>query len=93
MGAELALSTVNERRLGALSGALEEGTSGRLFRFAKWAVRGGLALRFAPWRGAADHAASALYLLAALAFRFGWVEAGKASAHDDQAVARMARNA
>jgi len=91
MGAELALSTVNERRLGALSGALEEGTPGRLFRFAKWAVRAGLALRFAPRRGAADHLASILYLLAALGFRFGWVEAGKASARDDEAVARMAR--
>jgi hypothetical protein len=64
MGAELALSTVNERRLGALSGALEEGRPGQLFRFAKWAVRVGLALRFAPRRGAADHSASALYLLA-----------------------------
>jgi formate-dependent nitrite reductase membrane component NrfD len=87
MASELALSAANERRLGPLGGALQR----RTFRLAKWAVRGGLALRFASRRPAAHHAASALYLLAALAFRFGWVDAGKASARDDEAVARMAR--
>jgi formate-dependent nitrite reductase membrane component NrfD len=92
MAAELALSSFNERRLGTLSGALEEGRPGRIFTFAKWAVRGGLALRFSPRRGVTDHVASVLYLLAALAFRFGWVGAGKASARDDEAVARMARS-
>jgi hypothetical protein len=91
MASELALSSINERRLGRLGDALEEGRPGRVFTFAKWAVRGGLALRFSPRRGVTDHVASALYLLAALAFRFGWVEAGKTSARDDEAVARMAR--
>jgi formate-dependent nitrite reductase membrane component NrfD len=87
MASELALSALNERRLGRLGDALGR----RTFLLAKWAVRGGLALRFASRRPAASHAASVLYLLAALAFRFGWVEAGKASARDDEAVARMAR--
>jgi N-dimethylarginine dimethylaminohydrolase len=68
MAAELALSSVNERRLGPLRHALEDGRPGRLFTSAKWAVRGGLALRFAsrvggPW---VHHLASALYLLAGL---------------------------
>ena len=91
MAAELALSSFNERRLGRLGRALDEGGPGRAFTVAKWAVRSGLALRLSPRRGVTDHVASALYLLAALAFRFGWVEAGKASARDDDAVARMAR--
>jgi formate-dependent nitrite reductase membrane component NrfD len=87
MASELALSALNERRLGRLGDALQR----RTFTLAKWAVRGGLALRFTSRRPAAHHAASALYLIAALAFRVGWVEAGKASARDDEAVARMAR--
>ncbi len=91
MAAELALSSFNERRLGRLGRALDEGGPGRAFTVAKWAVRSGLAVRFGSRHTAAHHAASALYLLAALAFRFGWVEAGKASARDDEAVARMAR--
>jgi hypothetical protein len=93
MAAELALSTVNERRLGRLGHALEEGRPGRLFAFAKWAVRGGLALRFArraggPW---VDNLASVLYLLAGLAFRFAWVGAGRTSAEDHETVAAAAR--
>jgi hypothetical protein len=35
--------------------------------------------------------ASFVYLAAGLAFRFAWVQAGKASARDDEAVALMAR--
>jgi hypothetical protein len=93
MGAELVLSSVNERRLGRFGDTLGEGTPGRLFEFAKWAVRAGLGLRFlrsraGPWT---HHAASVLYLLAGLAFRFAWVGAGHASAGDDEAVALMAR--
>jgi hypothetical protein len=93
MGAELVLSSLNEKRLGPLGDALDEGVPGRLFTFAKWAVRGGLLLRLTrnrlgPWE---HHVASVLYLSAGLAFRFAWVEAGKASARDDEAVARMAR--
>lgn len=89
----LVLSTVNERRLGRLGGALEEGKPGKLFRLAKWAVRGGLALRFARERGRPNvhHVASVIYLLAGLAFRFAWVGAGRASATDDEAVASTAR--
>jgi hypothetical protein len=91
MTCELALSELNERRLGTLADALEEGPPGRLFRLARGAVLGGLALRLArggPW---ADHLASALYLLAGLAYRFAWVGAGRTSARDDEAVARAAR--
>ena len=93
--AELVLSSVNERRLGRLGEALEEGRAGRLFRAAKWGVRAGVAMRFArnrtgPWL---HHVASATYLLAGLGFRYAWVEAGKVSARDDEAVARMSRDA
>jgi formate-dependent nitrite reductase membrane component NrfD len=93
MGAELALSALNEHRLGRLADALEHGRAGVLFRSATWAVRAGLALRFTrrrfgPWE---HHVASLLYLGGGLAFRFAWIEAGKASARDDAAVASMAR--
>jgi len=93
MGAELAMSSYNEHRLGRLADSLEEGRPGRLFQAAKWMVRVGLGLRFArspggPW---VHHFASVLYLLAGLAFRFGWVGAGRTSALDHEAVARMHR--
>jgi hypothetical protein len=93
MGAELAMSSVNERRLGRFGEALEEGTPGRLFHVAKWSVRIGLSLRFLRARGGpwVHHLASVLYLLGGLAFRFAWVGAGRTSAGDDEAVARMAR--
>jgi formate-dependent nitrite reductase membrane component NrfD len=93
MATELLLSTVNEHRLGRFGEALEEGGPGRRFTFAKWAVRVGLALRFARRRGGpwTHHVASILYLLGGLSFRFAWVEAGRASAGDDEAVARAAR--
>ena len=53
----------------------------------------GLSLRLVALRtGACEHdLASVMYLAAGLAFRFAWVYAGKASAADDAAVARMAR--
>jgi hypothetical protein len=93
MVAELSLSTVNERRLGPIGDALEQGRAGRLFRAAKACVRAGLALRLA--RGAlgprSHHAASALYLAAGLAFRYAWVEAGRTSATDHELTARAAR--
>jgi len=93
MAAELLLSSLNERRLGGLAEPLDEGRPGRLFRFAKWSVRGGLALRLARKRGgpAVHHLASVLYLAAGLAFRYAWVGAGGTSAGDDEAVARAAR--
>jgi formate-dependent nitrite reductase membrane component NrfD len=94
MGAELVLSTVNERRLGRLARALEEGRPGTTYSLAKWGVRAGLMLRLARGRGgpALQHVASALFLLAGVAFRFAWVGAGRTSAHDDEAVALTARS-
>jgi Polysulphide reductase, NrfD len=93
MALELGLSTLNEKRLGRLGEALEEGRPGRLFTLAKWGVRSGLALRLARGRGGpwVHHVASVLYILSGLAFRFAWVGAGRTSAADDEAVARAAR--
>jgi hypothetical protein len=93
MGAELGLSSVSERRLGRIGRPLREGRAGRLFDAARWAVRAGLGLRLAGRRAGpvGDHAPSALFALAALAFRFAWVEAGRASARDEEAVIEMAR--
>ena len=93
--AELVLSSVNERRLGQIGEALETGRAGVIFRGAKWGVRSGVALRFArnrtgPWL---HNLASAIYLLSGLGFRYAWVEAGKVSARDDEAVASMGRDA
>jgi len=92
--AELTLSTVNERRLGRAGEALRHGTPRRLFRAAKGLVGAGLILPLAA-RGRAgrtpQNMASVLYLAGGLAFRFAWVEAGKASARDDEAVALTAR--
>jgi hypothetical protein len=93
MAAELALSIVNERRLGPLARELGEGTPGRLFKAAKWTVRAGLATQIVRRRTPAfQHTASALYLLAGLLFRYAWVKAGPPSARDDRAVAEMARS-
>jgi hypothetical protein len=93
MASELALSSLNERRLGRFGEPLREGRPGRRFRLAKWSARAGLALRLARGRGGpwTDHAASCLYLLAGLAFRFAWLGAGRGSARDDEAVAASAR--
>ena len=93
MAAELALSVINERRLGPLASGLEEGRPGTLFKAAKWAVRTGLALRFArkPLGPSVHHVASVLYLAAGLMFRFAWVGAGRESAGHHRVVAQMAR--
>jgi hypothetical protein len=90
---ELALSTINERRIGEYGEPLERGRAGVLFRAAKAGVTTGVALRALRARHgvAVHHVASALYLLSGLAFRYAWVEAGKDSAADDHAVARMSR--
>jgi Polysulphide reductase, NrfD len=88
---EMGLSVINERRLGPLAEALGRGRPGRLFGAAKWAVRGGLALRAAKALPGAQHVSSALFLAAGLLFRYAWVEAGPASARDDRAVAAMHR--
>jgi hypothetical protein len=91
---ELVASEVNGRRLGATGDALQRGKAGALFRFAKGAVVTGLALRAVRKRGGTwtHHGASALYLAGGLAFRYAWVDAGRHSATDDAAVARMARH-
>jgi formate-dependent nitrite reductase membrane component NrfD len=90
---ELTLSSLNERRLGETGDALQRGRAGKLFRFAKASVTGGLLLRAARLRlgSNAHHVASCLYLAGGLAFRYAWVAAGRESATDDAAVARMAR--
>jgi formate-dependent nitrite reductase membrane component NrfD len=92
--AELVLSSINERRLGQAGEVLSRGAPGRLFRAAKMLVAAGLALPLIA-RGRArrtgQSVASVLYLAGGLAFRLAWVQAGKASAHDDEAVALMAR--
>jgi Polysulphide reductase, NrfD len=93
MISEFLLASINERRLGRAAAALEHGMPGRLFKAAKWGVRIGFALRYArgpvgPW---AHHTASVLYLASGLGFRYAWVNAGRASATDHEAVARMAR--
>lgn len=92
---ELMLSTANERRLGRAGAVLSRGSSGALFRAAQALVVAGLVVpRIARHRGVgrrAQDAASVLYLAGGLAFRLAWVEAGKASARDDEAVALMAR--
>lgn len=93
MMTELALSALNERRLGAAAHSLQQGTPGRLFKAGKWAVRGGLALRLARRRlgPRAHHVASVCYLGGGLALRYGWVGAGRSSAQDHRSVALTAR--
>jgi hypothetical protein len=89
MGVELLLSAINERRLGPAGRARRQGRPRTLFRLAEGSVLAGLALRLA---GERVHAVSSvLYLAGGLAFRYAWVEAGRASARDDVAVARTAR--
>jgi formate-dependent nitrite reductase membrane component NrfD len=94
MLAELTLSTVNERRLGRAGDVLSEGKAGRLFRAAQLLGGAGVALNLLGVRRTTprgQHVASILYLAGGLVFRFAWIEAGKASARDDEAVAMMAR--
>jgi formate-dependent nitrite reductase membrane component NrfD len=90
---ELGLSMLNERRLHHASDTMTKGRPGLLFRIGRTAVATGLALRLVrrPLGPVAHHVASGLYLAGGLAFRYGWVEAGNASARDDMDVARMAR--
>ena len=93
MAAELALSEINERRLGPLASGLEAGRPGTLFKAAKWAVRTGLALRLlrTPLGPRIHHVASVLYLAAGVLFRYAWVGAGRESARHHRVVAQMAR--
>jgi hypothetical protein len=90
---ELGLSTLNERRLGLGADVTRKGRPGMLFRAAKSSVLLGLSTRLlgrrvGPW---AHDVASVLYMLGGMAFRFAWVEAGKASAAHDEAAAAMGR--
>jgi Polysulphide reductase, NrfD len=89
IAAELSLSTINERRLGPVGRPLSEGRSGRLYRLAKGLVSTGIALRLAAPR--AHRVTSLAYLLGGLAFRYAWVEAGKASGRDPEAAVVTAR--
>ena len=91
MAAELALSMLNERRLGRHAEPLHRS---RKMKAAKALVNAGLALQFLrgrTGRSEAGHAASVLYLIAGLLFRYAWVEAGPVSARDDRSVAEMSR--
>ncbi|QEC49332.1 hypothetical protein FSW04_18285 [Baekduia soli] len=93
MAAELILSELNHHHLGRLASVLEEGVGAHWFSGAKWLARGGLALRLLGPRGGTlpHHVASVAFMGSALCFRFAWVLSGRSSAHDDEAVARMAR--
>jgi hypothetical protein len=94
IASELALSKINERAIGKAARALHHGKPGRLYRAAQAAVLVGLASQtLARRRGEPrlQDLASAAYLRGGLAFRFAWVEGGKASAADDEAAAAMGR--
>jgi formate-dependent nitrite reductase membrane component NrfD len=89
---ELALSRLGERRAGPAWKALGSGPAGVTFRTAEGLVIAGLSLRLLRRRlGPRAHVlASVLYLAAGLGFRLAWVDAGRASAHDDAVVAAAA---
>jgi DMSO reductase anchor subunit len=93
MGAELGLSFVNERRLGVARRSLEEGRPGRLLPAARALTVAGLAMRALASRAprSLDQSPSIVFLAAALAYRLGWVAAGRTSALDHEAVAALAR--
>lgn len=90
---ELVLSHFGERRLGVAGEALRRGRPGMLFRTAKLLVAVGLSLRLVRRRaGPQVHdLASILYLAGGLAFRYGWVDAGKDPAQQHEAAAAMGR--
>lgn len=91
---ELVLSSVNERSLGLAGRVTRRGRPGQLFRAAKTAVGVGLGAQLLSVRlnrPALENLASIAYLAGGLAFRFAWVEGGKASAEDYDAVVAMAR--
>jgi formate-dependent nitrite reductase membrane component NrfD len=89
---ELGLSRLGERRAGPAWEALRTGRAGITFRTAEGLVIAGLSLRLLARRlGPRAHVlASVLYLTAGLGFRLAWVDAGRASAHDDAVVAAVA---
>jgi formate-dependent nitrite reductase membrane component NrfD len=93
MLSELSLSRLGERWLGDAAEALRGGNAAALFRAAKGLVALGLSLRLLARRtGRREHdIASLMYLAAGLAFRFAWIEGGRASATQHEAVAAMGR--
>jgi formate-dependent nitrite reductase membrane component NrfD len=92
MTAELLLSEINKHHLGELGSVLEVGLGARWFHRAQWLSRAGLALRLARRRMAmAEPVSSVCFMGAALCYRYAWVRSGISSAHDDEAVARTAR--
>jgi formate-dependent nitrite reductase membrane component NrfD len=90
---ELSLSAINERHVGPAADALTSGRAGRTYRLAQALVVLGLATRLMPSvsRPRIRDLASVGYLAGGLAFRFAWVQAGRASAADDDAAAAMGR--
>jgi hypothetical protein len=66
-----------------------------MFRAAQASVGAGLAAEVLARRDRPrlEDLASVLFMTGGLAFRFGWVEAGRASAADDAAVAAAGRGA
>ena len=92
--AELGLTAVNRRRLGVAGAALERGRPGLLFRAAETAVIAGLSARLAGHRTGhrvVHDLAGVLLLAAGLAYRFAWVDAGRASAIDHEAAVARGR--
>jgi hypothetical protein len=87
MGGKLVLSPINDRHIGSLAEPLEHH---RAYKASNWAARIGVALRLLRRGGDLP---SLLFLASALLTRIAWIEAGKQSAGDDEAVARMARKA
>jgi formate-dependent nitrite reductase membrane component NrfD len=92
MACELLLSEINHHRLGSLASVLDDGAGASWFQRAKWLARAGLATQLARGRMAvAEHVSSVCFMAAALCYRYAWVRSGISSAHDDEAVARTAR--
>ena len=96
--AHVALSTANRRQLGVTGQALDSGRHGLVSRSAERALLAGVlakiavrALRRPAARELVDTSASATYLAAGLAVRMAWIEAGKASAKDDESAAALGR--
>lgn len=96
--AHVALSSANRRRLGVTGEALDSGRHGLMLRSAERALLAGVlakitvrVLRRDAARQVVDAAASLTYLVAGLAVRIAWIEAGKASARHDEDAAALGR--
>ena len=96
--AHVALSSANHRRLGLAGEALDTGRHGLMLRSAERALLAGVlakitvrVLRRDTARQVVDAAASLTYLVAGLAVRIAWIEAGKTSARHDEAAAAQGR--